>query len=184
MKALIYMMAFLGAATPLVAPGGCAVAAEGGEVDSVQQPLQEEERALRDFKGLISELERYAADAGGANRRRVVNRMDQMMLRELRAIEGRRPAAAKAPRTDADTQGQPTEAQQDRPARDKKGPGIAEPGRLTGMQSAYRICTRMREPAIAGDARSVATFIQQAREFERLWTAEAQALRNLTPAAR
>ena len=163
-------------------------------IEVAKKQLKTEERELREFKSLISELERFAKESSNANRRRVINRMQDMMVDEILAVEGRVSKVHKIQQHGVD----PKDKDRQASAKDSKNtlPGEAKGykndwttggdggkpslSRLTHMQSIYRVCSRAREPAINKHERAVPAYIQRVHEFARLWETEMRSLRTFT----
>ena len=196
MKTLKALVFFVAAGTILATWTGQLLADEKQAMETAKRELKTEERDLRDFKNLVSELERYVVESSNANRRRVIYELQDMMVDEILAVEKRVAKVHKIqqhgvdPR-DKDRQAAAKEGRNTLPGEKsafqkdyKTGGGTSAMNkpllsRLTQMQSIYRVCTRIREPAIKKHERGVPAYIQRVHEFSRLWDMEMRTLRKI-----
>ncbi len=153
---------------------GSGTSLSNSEISDLKNMLNRDQRELRDFQGLIRDLESAAKESSGARRQKTIDKLQEAMAREIIQAEenlnkdyflrihgevSKRDASSSVP--------QGTSAV-----------FTPEHQRLTYMQSIYRVCSRGTRRAVNKESQGVENYLQKVKDFAVLMQTDIQRIKN------
>ncbi len=150
------------------------------DIQRLQQGIALHEKELKDFYGLIDQLEFVAEQSSNAGRREAINELKESMVRIILDLEKRvgrihviqehgTPPRYTEDRKEVSGNTLPMTGKAYQNSYRTGGTG-GKPwlARLTQMQGIYRVCKTAREPAISKHERALPYYISKVKEFAML----------------
>ena len=164
-----------------ILPDACAAntSLSNSEIRELKSMLDRDKRELRDFQGLIRDLESAANESNGARRQKTIDKLQDAMVREIIQAEENLSKdyylrvhgdVKKTDRSESKTQG-------------TSAVFSPEHQRLTHMQSLYRVSSRGTRRAVNKEPQGMENYLQKVKDFAILMQTDIQKTKSVLNAA-
>jgi hypothetical protein len=140
------------------------------EISELKSMLSRDQRELRDFQGLIRDLESAANESNGARRQKTIDKLQDAMAREIIQAEEKLNKEYFL-RVHGEVK--------KRELKDKNPQGTSavfspDHQRLTHMQSIYRVCSRGARRAVNKETQGMDNYLRKVKDFALLMQTDIQ----------